>query len=178
MTEGRGFVVRALEGGDAADFLALRRQALVDHPSAFGASPEDDSLQTEEDVRARLARREDGVVFGAFSNRLAGCAGLFRETKAKSRHKAHLWTMFVAPESRGLGMGRALLRAVVDHAGVMEGVTDIHLGVSDRAVGARALYEGFGFVTWGVEPRALQTQGVDVSVRHMAMLRKRAGGGA
>ncbi|UUX48762.1 GNAT family N-acetyltransferase [Nisaea acidiphila] len=164
-----GFAIRRLEAGDAGAFLALRQLALESCPAAFGAAPEDDFLQSEADVRTLFARRGDGAVFGGFAERLVGCAGFYRDKKIKERHKAHLWTMFVEPEFRGRGVARALLEAVLAHCARTEGVTDIHLGVSDRASAARALYEGFGFVAWGVEPRALQFQDVTVSLRHMVL---------
>lgn len=169
MRAAAGFSVRLLGEDDAAAFLALRKRALETFPAAFSAAPEDDFLQSEADVRALFRRPEDGVVFGGFTDRLKGCAGLFRERKAKSRHKVHLWTMFVERDARGVGMGRALLEAAIAHAREMDGVTDIHLGVSDLSPEARALYESAGFVTWGVEPRALRFQGATVSIRQMVL---------
>lgn len=169
MSAGTDFTIRPLGAADAAAFLALRQLALNSSPGAFSAAPEDDFLQTEADARALFGRRDDGVVLGAFADGLRGCAGLFRVKKTKERHKAHVWTMFVEPAFRGRGMGRALLEAAVSHAGQMEGVTDIHLGVSNQAPEARAMYEACGFVTWGVEPRALQIQGSMVSLRHMVL---------
>ncbi|WP_193188478.1 GNAT family N-acetyltransferase [Nisaea sediminum] len=177
MSGGAAFSVRLLGAQDAAAFLALRKSALEVFPAAFSAAPEDDFLQTESDASALFARREDGVVFGGFTDRLKGCVGLFREKKLKTRHKVHLWTMFVERDARGAGMGRALLEAAIGHAGGMDGVTDIHLGVSDLAPAARALYESVGFVTWGVEPRALRIQGSTVSIRQMVLPVRRAGQG-
>jgi GNAT superfamily N-acetyltransferase len=174
---GAGFSVRLLGEEDAADFLALRKNALETFPAAFSAAPEDDFLQSEPDVHALFRRREDGVVFGGFADRLKGCVGLFRDKKLKTRHKVHVWTMFVERDARGSGMGRALLEAAIGHAGGMDGVTDIHLGVSDLAPAARALYESVGFVTWGVEPRALKIQGSTVSIRQMVLPVRRTGQG-
>jgi hypothetical protein len=48
-----------------------------------------------------------------------------------------------------------------------DGVTQIHLAVSDVAESAKYLYERNGFVAWGREPRALCWQGQCVDETHM-----------
>lgn len=163
------FSVRALGHGDEAAFLALRREALIECPTSFAAAPEEDFLQTEEDARHLFARQNGDVVFGAFTDRLCGMAGLYREQKQKTRHKVHIWSMYVAPVARGLGAGRALMEIVIAHAGTLDGVTDIHLSVSEQAGPARALYDSLGFSVWGVEPRGLIVQGVSAPLQHMIL---------
>ncbi|WP_404923912.1 GNAT family N-acetyltransferase [Nisaea nitritireducens] len=163
------FSVRALGQGDEAAFLALRREALTGDPTSFAAAPEDDFLRTEEDARQLFARRNGDVVFGAFTDRLCGMAGLYREQKQKTRHKVHVWSMYVAPVARELGAGRALMEIVIAHAGTLDGVTDIHLSVSEQAGPARSLYDSLGFSVWGVEPEGLIVQGVSVPMQHMIL---------
>ncbi|MEQ8333231.1 GNAT family N-acetyltransferase [Nisaea sp.] len=171
MTSGTdsAFSVRALGAGDAAAFLALRREALTACPASFGAAAGDDFLQTEEDVSQLFGRRNGDVVFGAFTDRLVGIAGLYREPKQKTRHKVHVWTMYVVPASRGCGAGRALMTAVIAHARMIEGVTGIHLSVSEQAGPARTLYGSLGFAIWGTEPDGLVFQGTSVSLHHMLL---------
>ena len=171
MTQGResAFSVRRLGEGDEAAFLALRQEALTRCPLSFGAAPEDDFLQTEDDVRLLFARRNGDAVFGAFTDRLAGIAGLYREPKQKTRHKAHIWTMYVAPALRGGGAGKVLMEALIVHAKAIEGVKDIHLSVSEKAGPARALYANLGFVVWGTEPGGIVFQGSGVSLQHMIL---------
>lgn len=50
----------------------------------------------------------------------------------------------VAPHSRRRGLGRALLRSVLDHA-AGAGVESVFLEVRESHTGARRLYEGAGF---------------------------------
>ncbi|WP_416366154.1 GNAT family N-acetyltransferase [Nisaea sp.] len=163
------FSVRTLGHGDEAAFLALRREALTGCPTSFAAAPEDDFLQTEEDVRQLFARRNGDAVFGIFTDRLYGMAGLYRERKQKARHKVYIWSIYVAPVVRGLGAGRALMEIVISHAGTLEGVTHIYLSVSEQAGPARALYGSLGFSVWGVEPGGLIVQGVSVPIQHMVL---------
>ena len=61
-----------------------------------------------EEIRTRYTGR-DSVVLGAFEPQLVGLAGCFRMEGRKNAHKTLIWGMYVAPEARGLGTGRALL---------------------------------------------------------------------
>jgi ribosomal protein S18 acetylase RimI-like enzyme len=57
---------------------------------------------------------------------------------------AYLEELYVVPERRGRGFGRALLEAAMDHARE-RGAAHIDLGTSEDDVAARALYESAGF---------------------------------
>jgi ribosomal protein S18 acetylase RimI-like enzyme len=57
---------------------------------------------------------------------------------------AYLEELYVVPERRGQGLGRALLEAAMDHARE-RGAARIDLNTSVDDVAARALYESAGF---------------------------------
>jgi ribosomal protein S18 acetylase RimI-like enzyme len=57
---------------------------------------------------------------------------------------ACLEELWVRPAARGAGLGRALLRAAMDHSR-KRGATRIELNTSTADVAARALYESAGF---------------------------------
>jgi ribosomal protein S18 acetylase RimI-like enzyme len=57
---------------------------------------------------------------------------------------AYLEELYVVPERRGRGLGRALLEAAIKHAR-KRGAAHIDLGTSEDDVAARALYESAGF---------------------------------
>ena len=67
--------------------------------------------------------------------------------------------MYVQPAHRRRGIGKLILEAAITHARTLEGVTQLNLGVSETAPGARDLYESVGFVAWGTEPRAMRVAG-------------------
>lgn len=58
--------------------------------------------------------------------------------------ECYLAELYVVPEGRGRGLGRALLSAVIDVARD-EGADHIDLGTSEDDVAARNLYESCGF---------------------------------
>ncbi len=162
-------MIRLLDETDAEAFVAIRRAALLEAPFAFLSSPEDDFAGSVEAVGERLRRAPDSVVVGAFEPDLVGVAGLFREPKVKTAHRAHVWGMYVAPTHRGQGLGDALLRAALAHARSVLGVEWVQLGVSAAAPDARRLYERFGFRVWGTEPDALRHGGRSVDVHHLVL---------
>lgn len=157
-------MIRILTADDAATYQALRLRGLRESPAAFGSTYENEVDIPLSQIAERLAHgagRED-VMFGAFDDdggALVGLAGLGRNAGRKTRHRAGVWGMYVAPEARGRGVGRALISALIAHARTLPGVERLILGVEAGNEAARALYNSFGFVTWGIEPQAYKLDG-------------------
>lgn len=162
--------VRRLQPEDAASLVGLRREALVNHPLAFGASPDDDRGLSLEFVRTALGNHREQAVFGYLEGRdLAGMVGMVRASTVKRRHQAEVSGMYVTPPARRKGVGRALLEAVITQARAWPGVEQVHLSVTDAAIAARRLYECAGFRVWGTQPRALQWEGRFVDEAHLVL---------
>jgi ribosomal protein S18 acetylase RimI-like enzyme len=68
----------------------------------------------------------------------------FRPSLWSDGLECYLAELYVVPERRGQGLGRALLEATLDMARA-EGADHIDLGTSEDDVAARALYERCGF---------------------------------
>ena len=68
----------------------------------------------------------------------------FRPSLYTGALDAYLEELYVVPERRGQGLGRALLEAAMRHA-KERGAAHIDLGTSEDDVAARALYESAGF---------------------------------
>ena len=151
--------VRQLAPADAEALIVLRREALERDPLAFGASPADDRGLDLAFVRHALASSEQAVFGRLDGGVLVGMVGVVRDTQLKRRHRAQVWGMYVAPPARRLGVGSALLAAVVRHARTWTEVEQLCLSVTDVADDARRLYERSGFRLWGREPRALRWEG-------------------
>ncbi len=162
--------IRRLHPPDAVSLVALRREALVNSPLAFEASPDDDRGLELDLVRASLADEREQAVFGYFEGAsLAGMVGVARASGAKRRHKAYVWGMYVAPRARRKGAGRALLEAAIANARVWPGIERLHLSVTSAAAEARRMYEEAGFRVWGEEERALQWKGRFVDETHLVL---------
>ncbi|GGY13641.1 N-acetyltransferase [Rhodanobacter panaciterrae] len=155
--------VRLLDATDARAYQRLRLQALQESPTAFSASHADEVGRSLDDVVARITAAADGSVctFGIFEqDQLAGFVAVIHPQREKLRHAVELAGMYVAPSCRRRGFGRALLQAAVAHAHAIAGVRQIRLGVNASNAEARALYQSIGFTSYGVEPGALQVDGM------------------
>jgi RimJ/RimL family protein N-acetyltransferase len=162
-------MIHALTENDLDAYIALRREALLDTPLAFAASPDDDFASSATTLAAQMKNGPDWVIFGAFEEQLVGSAGLIRDRHLKAAHKMHLWGMYVTPPARGRGIASQLLQAAIDHARATEGIAWIFLGVTEAAPAARRLYERFGFELWGTEPDALRDGNQSVVEHRMAL---------
>jgi ribosomal protein S18 acetylase RimI-like enzyme len=146
------FDLRMLGPEHADAFRALRLEALERHPCAFAAAHDEESGQSAADVAERLAAQ---AVFGGFvDDALVGVAGFATPALAKKRHKGLLWGVYVRAPVRGRGLGRALVAQVIGHA--RGRVAQMHAAVVTGNAAACGLYRDLGFVTYGIEPRALK----------------------
>jgi ribosomal protein S18 acetylase RimI-like enzyme len=164
--------VRLLDPADARAYQRLRLQALQESPTAFSASHADEVGRSLDDVAARITPAADGSVcmFGIFEQEeLAGFVAVIHPQREKLRHGVELAGLYVEPSFRRRGFGRALLKAVLAHAHSITGIRRIKLGVNASNVGARALYQSFGFTSYGVEPDALQVDGMFHAEEHYVL---------
>jgi L-amino acid N-acyltransferase YncA len=63
--------------------------------------------------------------------------------------------VYVSPELRGKGAGKALMREIIRNAREIEGLEQITLVASSR-LPAQQLYKSMGFESYGVEPHSLK----------------------
>jgi GNAT superfamily N-acetyltransferase len=68
----------------------------------------------------------------------------FRPALWKAALDCYLEELYVVPDRRGQGIGRALMNAAMDLARE-RGAADMHLGTGEDDLAARALYESLGF---------------------------------
>ena len=121
-------------------------------------------------TEARLAPDSGDAVYGALADgTLVGVLGLAREPRAKNRHKAVVFGMYVAPEYAGQGIGAALVAHVIAAARNQSGVEQLVLTVTQTNDGARTLYERCGFRSFGVEPRAIHVGDRYFDKNHMIL---------
>ena len=169
---GSPVVIRRLERADAEAFQAIRRDALVESPFAFGASPSDDLASSLPWIIDAL-ERPDQAVFGAFAPELVGTAGVFRVAGDKFAHKARIWGVYVRPTERGRGFARRLVEAAVAFAESIAGIQQVHL-VANAGSRAASLYRSLGFVTWGIERGGMLVDGVLSDEEHMVRMVSRS----
>ena len=162
--------IRALTPDDAEALDAVRLRALTEHPEAFGATPEEESGGAARRAEHLKDGPPDSMIFGAFlDGALVGICLVYRHLRIKTRHRASIGGMYVAPEARGRGAGRMLVDAALDHARSLGGVQDVVLAVTSGNDAARHLYEQAGFVRWGVDPRYIRVGDVYHDIEWMVL---------
>jgi ribosomal protein S18 acetylase RimI-like enzyme len=147
--------IRRLAPSDAELFREIRLEALRCHPEAFASTFAAESVNPTSWFADRLS---SSFVFGAF--RVAeplGIAALNVQQGDKQAHKGILVGMYVRPGARRAGIGRRLVKAVIDLG--RQRVELIQLSVVKENEPARRLYAGLGFVEYGVEIYALKQGG-------------------
>ena len=147
--------IRQLIGDDVTAYRAVRHEALVNHPEAYGSSAESFAALADDDVRDTLNRM---TFFGVFADESLGGLVAFGQTQGeRERHRGWLYQVYVQKRLRGTGAALALIETAVDHA--RGAVLQIHLGVGAQNHPAVRLYQKAGFEIYGTEPRALFVNG-------------------
>lgn len=150
-------LVRKLTGDDLDALWMMRLQALSDNPEAFGSTYEETVARGKEAFRWRLGQGDDVFYLGAFDDTLIGIVGFFREEGIKNRHKGYVVSMYVLPERRGQGVGKALVQELIARAKQIDGLEQLLLAVVTTNRTAIQLYRSLGFETYGTQPGALKT---------------------
>jgi ribosomal protein S18 acetylase RimI-like enzyme len=131
----------AVRRAEAADAEVIGR-LLHDFNSEYD-EPTPGPRRLAERVRQLLAGRDFTVLLGG-----AGPDGLavlrFRPSIWSEALECYLAELYVVPDRRGQGLGRALMQAAIELAR-REGADHMDLGTAEDDVAARALYERLGF---------------------------------
>jgi ribosomal protein S18 acetylase RimI-like enzyme len=138
----------AVRRGEPADAEAIGRLL-----HAFNSEYDEPTPGAEwlaERVRQLLGDGEITVLLGG-----SGPDGLavlrFRPSIWSAALECYLAELYVVPDRRGHGLGRALMEAAIDLAR-QAGADYMDLGTGDDDVAARALYESLGFDNRGGKP--------------------------
>ncbi|WP_406729847.1 GNAT family N-acetyltransferase [Streptomyces sp. GD-15H] len=139
-------LIRAARPTDEGELALLDREtwSLLHAVTPPPQPPYDSFFSERSGPRDHLVAEYDGRVVGYV--RLG-----FPTELASHRHVQQIRGLAVADAARGMGVGRALVRAAVQQARE-RGARRITLRVLGHNSAARALYESEGFVVEGVQP--------------------------
>lgn len=164
-------IYRTLTENDVAAYRALRLTALLVDADAFGSTYDEEVGMMDRDIAGRLRPDNHKMVIGAFDGEtLVGLVGIYADMKVKLCHKGNIWGMFVMPDYRGRGIGKALLREAIVRAGAMEKIEQLNLCVVSENVAAKNLYLSLGFQIFGFEKHAMKTtDGTYIDEDHLVL---------
>ena len=149
-------VVRPLREHEWASYRDVRLEALRDSPDAFGSTLQREAIRPDADwaqrVASGVASDLDLPLVVADGESLVGLA--WGRIDPKSPETAHVFQMWVAPSSRGLGYGGRLLSTIIDWAR-RRGASRVLLSATCGNTPAQKLYSQAGFVAFG-DPQPLR----------------------
>jgi len=145
MPESEAVTVSRLVADEWQAYRAIRLAMLQESPSAFGSTHDEAASFDEQLWKQRLT---DSVVLVAQVGRATAGSVMFSERGVTDPGDCSLFGMWVDPGFRRMGVGRALVDAVVAQARTA-GRRRVVLHVVGDNNAARALYEREGFVATG-----------------------------
>ena len=137
--------VVALGLRDWRELRAIRLEALRSEPAAFSSSYEETLLWSDEDWRRRLTSDRRLHLLARARSHPVGIVGGYLGSDEGDESVAVVFGMYVTREHRRKGIGRLLLRSLIDRLSAFPGITTIRLGVTETQGPARSLYKSMGF---------------------------------
>ncbi len=146
LADGRKAVISHCTPKDAAASIAYLRVFFENAPFV-ATSPGEFRRTAKEQGKMFAARLRHGrqlMIKAVVGGRIVAIAGFECGGRRKIEHQGELG-MGVALEFRGMGIGRAILAAILDWAAANPGLEKVALGVYPQNVAARKLYKSVGF---------------------------------
>lgn len=165
--------IKRLGPDDAQRVRELRLESLKMNPEAFGGDLAENEARPLSVWQERLKLDGNDAIFGAIETdndrRLVGMTGFYCLTGEKLRHRSRIWGVYVTPDYRGTGTGRALMQCAIDHARTCEGTELIEIAVVTTNEAAFNLYRSLGFTLMGTQPHALKIGDTYYDEAHLIM---------
>lgn len=140
------------------EYKELRLKALKDNPLAFDSSPEDEEQLSEEEWKEKLAEENDFKVFIEDNRRLIAKMEVEWDKRAKVRHIAEVYGVYIDPQYRGKGLGKMLMDAV-EKLAPQHDIKKLWLDVVVTQAPAMGLYRKLGFREIGRTEMSIQVDG-------------------
>ena len=142
---------------DARGVLRLTRESLTDSdyliqtPEEFAPS----LRRTRSWLKRLLASPYEIAIVAELEGRVIGLLDTATEPRRRLRHGTR-FGLLVAGAMRNRGIGRAMVRRLIEWASAQESIERIELHVHADNAAARGLYASLGFVEEGIRRRAIR----------------------
>lgn len=133
----------------------LRLEALKTDSIAFGSSYEEEARLPKE----IWIKRAKGALFAFSNGKPIGMITYVFRKKAKIKHIANIFGVYVEQEFRGLGIGEKLVESAISSIKKNKRIIKINLNVNSKQKAAVKLYEKYGFKAVGLLKKDLHVNG-------------------
>lgn len=161
-------IVHSVTTSDWRAYRELRLRALRESQDAFASTYEYESAREEGEWEVRVSAMASSSSAQAFfaSQHNEVCGLVWCKSSGIEVDVVELFQMWVAPDVRGFGVGRALLERAVTWA-IGQGAQRVRLGVTLADSSAMRLYKASGFHPVGIpeplrEGSALMSQSMEL----------------
>ena len=136
--------IRKLKVSDWGLYKAIRIDALLDSPEAFGSSYEIESAYDDHKWQDILGASS---IFVAFQDKIPAClVGSFSKTETPT--ECYLFSLWVNPTYRNQKIGKKLIEYLISWSKSQD-ATKIVAGYSDENIDSFGFYSKLGFVRTG-----------------------------
>jgi RimJ/RimL family protein N-acetyltransferase len=148
------------------DYRRLRLRALKTDSAAYGSSYTEEAGLPPDVWRSRIGN----CLFAMSEGEPVGMIGVLLGDRAKTKHIAHIVGVYVAPEHRGRGVGRALLEAALSKMRSKNRIIKVELSVNPDFLPALTLYKKAGFKETGTAFKELRVRGRFYDLLNMELM--------
>lgn len=146
-------IIRKLEPHESSLYREIRLACLKNASDYFGSTYEEEVLSPRLKFETFIENASpDHFMLGAFDrDDLIGITGFTRMIRQRDRHRGEVVQVYVDARYRGQNVGEKLIRSVLEHAFVLDGIEQVQLSVIAGNEKAIKLYEKIGFRTFGIQ---------------------------
>lgn len=163
----KAFEIKIIKESDWQTFKDIRLRSLKDSPEAFGYTYDQASKESDQQWQDRCKTRPNQKALPLLAE-IDGepCGVIWGVIRSPKETTANVYKMWVSPDARGLGVGRALLETIINWSRE-QGMESVTLGVYTSNAPAIALYKSLGFKPCG---EASIEEGSDERIQDMILL--------
>lgn len=152
--------IRSVDSQDVVNLISLRKRALLDHPTAFGANGHQPDAKYMEWAEGLISEDRHFNLPLVISDRddLVGMGVIRRGNSPKQAHSAEIKAIYLLPEWRGMGLVQELIDIMESWARSV-GVVVIKLQVTTVNMAGIRAYQKAGYQIYATDPMVLCVNG-------------------